>query len=312
MILVGDIGGTNLRFALAETPTAPLQHRVAWAGDAFADLTAALEQYLKQTGASPTRAALAVAGPVLDDRIELTNRPWTFSRRTLAERFALSAFVLLNDFEALAEALPHLAAADSVPIGSAGRPTATGRLAVVGPGTGLGIASAVETRSGWVALPGEGGHTTFAATTAAEDQARRYWEHALGERVSNEHLLSGPGLARLHTALCGEVDTPAVIAERAAAGDPRATATVQLWLGQLGQVAGDVALLTLATGGVYLAGGILPGMIATLQQSDFRRRFDAKGREAPWIAAVPTAVIVADDCALRGCAARLAADERAR
>ncbi|MDX2102863.1 MAG: glucokinase [Alphaproteobacteria bacterium] len=308
-LVVGDIGGTNLRFAVVAPADGSLQHRVAWPGDRFPDAAAALSAFCAEAGVTPEAAALAVAGPVVDDWIELTNRPWAFSRQRLAQDFRLSRLVLLNDFEALAEALPHLTAADSLAIGP-GHPVAQRRLAVIGPGTGLGVAAAVETGSGWVALPGEGGHTTFAATTDAEEQVRRFWADRWQERITNEHLLSGPGLARIHEALTAQQLPPEMVSAAAAAGDLAAAASLELWFSALGRYAGDVGLLTLATGGVYLAGGVLPRLVPQLLASGFRRQFEDRGREAQWLGAVPTALITAEDVALRGCAARLTSGHR--
>ena len=310
--VVADIGGTHARFARLRPgggfgPVAKLSTR------AFTGLAAALEAFVENEGGPwPARLSIAVAGPVLGDDVALTNAPWRFSIRDLEARLKLAELKVANDYEALALALPHLAGTDRLRIGPCrchGRDGAP--LAVLGPGTGLGMAGLVPVGAGWHPVTSECGYISLAPHTDRELSAFRILRDQYG-RVSAERVLSGPGLVDLHLALAAHdnrrpaEETPEAII-RAAKADGRGAAaeTVRMFCDLLGGLAGDVALLLLARGGVYLAGGILPRIVAMLQRSRFRERFESKGRGTPVVVDTPTFLITHEFPTLIGCAAHL-------
>jgi glucokinase len=219
--------------------------------------------------------------------------------------------LVLNDFEALAHALPHLGGSDLTQIGG-GSPVERGTKAVLGPGTGLGVAGLVWSPAGWQAVPSEGGHVALAVEDAREFAML---ERLLAgrDRLSVERVVSGPGLADLYrvlSELAGRhpepLPAPAVVSRAAAGNDPVAREALERFAVCLGRFAGDAALFLGARGGVYLGGGIAPRMVEVLAAGPFRRAFEAKGRMTSYLAPVPTYVIVAADAALRGAAAALA------
>ena len=242
-----------------------------------------------RTTGAPRAAALAVATALAGDRVALTNSGWDFSRRELQHALGLEALLLLNDFEALAMSLPRLQGAQvrsfgPAPLPAADAAAATGTRAVVGPGTGLGVAGLVHGPQGWVAVPGEGGHASLAATDDFEAAllAAAWREHA---HVSAERLLSGIGLPVLHAAVARVLGQPAEalsadqIVERGLSGaDAVASRTLDAFCALLGGFAGNVALVLGARGGVYIGGGIVPRLGERFFASRFRERFEAKGR----------------------------------
>ncbi len=315
--LVADIGGTNARFGWIAAPGAALGQVSTLPVPAFAGPAEAARRYLDDLAAGqgphwrpPRHAAFAVATAVAGDRVAFTNSHWDFSREAVRQALGLEQLLMLNDFEALALSLPCLGAAQLLcPDGRLPHApgAAPGVLAVVGPGTGLGVGAVVRTRQGWVALPGEGGHATLAAGDAREaaviDVVRRQYPH-----VSAERLLSGIGLPLLHHAL-GEVRgaapaTPwtaeAIVTAALAGTDALAGETVDLFCALLGSFAGNVALTLGARGGVYIGGGIVPRFADRFFASAFRQRFEAKGRFQGYLAAIPTALITDTLAALTG------------
>jgi glucokinase len=307
-VLVGDIGGTNARFALASAPDAPLAAATLATAD-FPTLEAAARRFLEGRPA-PRRACLAIAGPVAGERLQLTNRAWDFTPRELQAALGLDRLELVNDFEALALALPRLRAADLAPIG-AGRAEPGCAMAVLGPGTGLGVAGVVPTAGGWQALPGEGGHVELAVADERLSQAMAQLRGRHG-RLSAETVLSGRGLAALHAALGARDGIPddhrdaAALTRDALGGEARARATVMAFLDTLASFAGDVALMLGARGGVFLGGGIVPRLLPLLDAERFRRRFAAKGRLGGYLEPIPIRVITAANPTFEGCLARLA------
>ncbi len=306
--LVADIGATNTRLALVEPGGVVTRVRV-FATDESPDLGDMIESYLaaEDLPARPTAAVLAIAAPVTGDEITLTNFPWTFSVRDLRDRLGLKALRVINDFVANAYALPHLSEGDRVQVGS-GAPVPEAPCGVLGPGSGLGVSALVPAAGGAVPIRGEGGHVTMAAADAHEaevlDLLRRRFDH-----VSAERVLSGPGILNLYNALCevaGEPQeqfTPAQITDAQTGEDhPRAREATQMFCAMLGTVAGDLALTLGARGGVYIAGGIVPRLGARFAASQFRERFEAKGRFRDYLAAVPTYVITRPFPALLGTA----------
>ena len=312
--LLADVGGTHVRFAHCGGDGQPFAvHRAALAD--FASFEAAAADYLARANPPAiTAAAIALAAPVGDGRrpVRLTNAGWVVDPAALRARFGWSRVELLNDFAALAMALPFLPATDlSRLCGGAGEPGAV--RAVIGPGTGLGVASLVPCGGGWIAVPGEGGHVTLAAADAREAEiiglARREYSH-----LSAERLVSGSGLALLHRCVCAVDGLPlvpaltgpeAIVDAALEGGDRACAATVDTFLAMLGTVAGNLALTLGARGGVYLGGGIVPRLMARLDQSPFARRFADKGRFAAYLAEIPVYVILSATPALIGAARAL-------
>jgi glucokinase len=311
--LVGDIGGTNARFGLV-SPAGQILHSRVFAGADFAEIGDAIEAYLAERDGLPVpnAGALAIAAATGGDRVSMTNHPWSFSIAALRQRLHFERLLVINDFTAVALALPHLTAADRMAVGG-GTAVAGKPIAVLGPGSGLGASGLVPAGAGWIALAGEGGHSTMAPANEREDAVlaamRRRFDH-----VSAERCMSGPGLVNLYNALA-EVDgvpaasyTAAQITDPAMAlTDPRCREATDMFCAMLGTVAGNLALALGAQGGVYLAGGIVPRLGARFAASEFRARFEAKGRMRPYLAAIPTWVVTHNLPAFLGCAAALGA-----
>ncbi|MER6951504.1 glucokinase [Nonomuraea sp. NPDC000554] len=304
--LVADIGGTNARFGLVTSPGARPSHVAVLAGADHPSLPEAVAAYLAELagGVRPGAACLAVAGPVEGERYRLTNSAWAGSVRELDVPFA----ALLNDFEALAVSLPHLGGDDLVSLG--GPDPSYGVKAVLGPGTGLGVGGLVPSGEGWTPIPGEGGHVTVPVQDERElELVRALRAQGLGHVVA-EHVLSGPGLARLHRALAAVngVSAPVLSASDIVArvDDSLCAETVEVFCGMLGSFAGNVALTLGARGGVYLGGGVLPRIVDRVRASDFRARFTANPDMSGYLAAIATTLIVAPQPALTGAAAWLA------
>ncbi|TXK41600.1 glucokinase [Nonomuraea sp. C10] len=303
--LVADIGGTNARFGLVTAPGAAPSHVAVLSGAVYPTLPDAVAAYLAEHagGVRPGAACLAVAGPIDGDRYRLTNSPWAGSTRDLDVPYVK----LLNDFEALAVSLPHLRADELVPLG--GPEPSYGVKAVLGPGTGLGVGGLVPTDHGWVPIPGEGGHVTVPAADDRELEMVRALRAEGLDQVVAEHVLSGPGLARLHRALArvNGVAAPSLAASEIVArlGDPLCAETVEVFCGMLGSFAGNVALTLGARGGVYLGGGVLPRIVERVCASNFRARFAANPDMSAYLAEIGTSLIVAPQPALTGAAAWL-------
>lgn len=315
--LVADVGGSNARFGWLDAGSHQIRHVQRLPVADFAGLVDAARHYLDELRAedgdeyrAPAAAAIAVATAVTADRVELTNSDWSFSQHELRQALGLQTLRVINDFEALALALPHLGPPQLRRVGG-GSARGGAALAVVGPGTGLGVASVVSTPEGWVALPGEGGHATLAAGNDDESAllalVRRRFAH-----VSAERLLSGIGLPVLHAAvaemaaqpLAAPLDAPQII-DAGLAGEPLARRSLHVFCALLGSFAGNVALTVGARGGLYIGGGIVPRLGGFFEQSDFRRRFEDKGRLSAYLAEIPTAVITDTLAALIGAAAAL-------
>ncbi len=319
LVLVGDIGGTNARLALCDgVEGVPHSVAVRAAAD-YPRLEAALDDYLDSVGRPRLAAAalaVAAAPAVNDDRFEFTNSPWSFSREALARHLGVAALEVLNDFEALALAVPQLADGQLHSLRPAAGHPGAARI-VVGPGTGLGVAALLPVApdradSRWRALAGEGGHVGFAPADELEIELLRALAQRHG-RVSAERVLSGEGLAALHAFLAQRTGEPASGCATAAQvtaqaiADPRSVAglSVNRFCAMLGAFAGDVALTFGAWDGVYLGGGILPRILPLLERSEFIARFLAKGRMSRCLEPVPVFVITDTFAALRGAAVRL-------
>jgi len=307
--VVADIGGTNIRFARLTARAHP-GSIVKFATSKYPDFTAALAHFLSlEGGPRPVRIALAVAGPVHGDEVKLTNLQWQFSIRRLTKDLNLEQLKVVNDLEALALVLPQLRSGDRVSIGGdPGKPSLKNPMAVLCPGTGMGIAGLVPMNQGWRSIATEVGHTGLAPLTDKEVEAWRFLLARHG-RVSVERVLSGPGIVELYTALASlegeecETVRPEEIVRLALDGEnPLAVETLEMFCAWLGDVAGDVALMYVARGGIFLAGDILLTIIEILKRSQFRGRFENKGRATGVVAATPTFLITCESPVLRGLA----------
>ena len=309
--LVADIGGTNARFALA-TPDGRIEAERILSGADYPDLVQAATAYLREIpGPRPRRAAVAVATPVTGDWIQFTNSPWSFSTEAARQKLGLEQLLILNDFTALALALPLLGPDERRPVGG-GTAAAEAPIGLIGPGTGLGVSGLVWSGQRWIPLDTEGGHVTFSAHDEREWAIARILRRRF-DHVSPERLLSGPGLVNLYAALAelegwpAEELAPADVTERALTASCRHCFEVlELFCGALGTAAGNLAITLGARGGVYIGGGIVPRLGDFFDRSAFRARFEAKGRFSDYLAAIPTWMITANNPALRGAAAALA------
>lgn len=318
--LIADIGGTNARFALTDlaAPRPGLHAVQSLPCCEYASLQHAAEAYLASVGEKPTEAAIAVACPVDGDAIRLTNRAWAFSRRELQAVLGFERLEVINDFGAVARALPALTDTDVVGLhGDASLPQ-RGPVSVLGPGTGLGVALLIgDAARGWQVVETEGGHVSFAPQGEEEQTIARWMNQRFG-RTSNERLLCGAGLSHIDAALrdpgtgpspLGDGATllrePAAIVEAALEGhDLDARRTLARFCAVLGSVAGDIALVHGAKA-VMIAGGIVPRFIPFLRSSAFRERFLAKGRFAAYLEKVSIHVIIHPQPGLLGAACAL-------
>jgi glucokinase len=306
--LVGDIGGTNSRFGLVEQGSMAVQDMEALRNDNFSSLEAAVQQYLKNRGiVSLAAAAIAVAAPVDGESITLTNRDWTFSAESLRAAANAKRLRLLNDYEALALALPHLEGDDVVQIGGQAATNPMVKI-VLGPGTGLGMATLAPLRQGgWMVLPCEPGHITLPIETQEEFD----WREGMrtpGQIFTSEEAVSGGGLYLMYKTLSpsGQLTSPeAVIKAALACSDQDAVKTLNQFIVWLARISGDAAMVMQARGGVYLAGGIAPSIIEKLKTGSFRSVFEEKGKLAHVMRPIPIYVIVDSFPAFKGCAASL-------
>lgn len=309
-ILVGDVGGTHARFAVAVgtaagpwriTAKVDLEHSVG-------TFTESLEAYLARAELSqpPGTAVIAAAGPVVNGSVELTNRCWRVSEQML-KLMGFERALVINDFEALAFAADALQPQDLRTIGPELAGLRDAPVSILGAGTGLGAACRVRAVGGVMALASEAGHAGFAPHDELEVAVWRHLTRVFG-RVSLERLLSGPGIANLHsalTAIAGRAEsvlTPEHIVQQALAGEPDCCATLTMFCSILGATAGDIALTHGARGGVLIAGGIAPRIASFLAESPFRTRFEDKGRLSSYMRAIPTCLIVNAEATLLGAA----------
>jgi glucokinase len=315
-VLIADIGGTNTRFALIEAIDAPVE-RIPDTGTAdHASLEDAIEAAVyARTTLRPRSAIVALAGPIDGERVDLTNAAWVVEPPKVVARAGLEEMILLNDFEATSLSLPALTAEDVAPIGEPALGEA-GTRAVIGPGTGLGVGAAVRGRSSWVPVPGEGGHIDLGPVSARDFAIWPHLERVQG-RISAEALLSGAGLVRLYRGICvsnGVRPQHALAKDVSEAGldgdDPQAAEALTLFATFLGRMAGDLALIFKAQGGVFLAGGIPARIAPVIQSGAFRAAFVDKAPHCALLETIPTALIVKRDPALAGIAAYARAPSR--
>jgi len=315
--ILADIGGTSASFGLE---TAPNQIEAVWVTDcqAYPTLGAAMVAYLSQAatvaagGYQARFAGIAIANPIDGDWVTMTNHHWSFSIEAVCSQFSLKSLVVVNDFTALASALPYLAPEHKHQIGG-GIVRSGATIGLVGADAGLGVSGLVPAGDRWIAIDSEGGHATFAPMNEREIDilryARRYHEH-----VSSERLVSGIGIALVYRALCERARvepqnlTTAEIMERGVhRHDPVCEETMLAFCDMLGTVAGNVALTLGAKGGIYIGGRTVLKMSEFFERSGFRARFEQKGRFSDYLAHIPTYVITEQNPVLIGMSAMLSA-----
>lgn len=310
--IIADIGGTNVRFALVEVDGTTHSSLSLLCRD-YPTLTDATEAYLASVRPDrrPTRGAFAVASPVAGDQVTMTNHIWSFSIAETRHNLRLDTLDVVNDFIAVALAIPRLAEDDVRKIGG-GDVQPQAPMVVIGAGTGLGMASLVWTQTGWLTVSSEGGHRTMPAFDDREAEVIAALRRRHGH-VSAERILSGPGLVSLYEAVA-EVDglvpdpdiTPPDCTGRGLAGTcPISVSVIDLFSAMMGTVCADMALSLNARGGVYIAGGIIPQLGDAFDRSRFRARFEDKGRFSAYLAAVPTFVVIRPLPAFLGLAGRI-------
>jgi glucokinase len=309
-VLAGDVGGTNARFGIVETEPFYIADRLDLPADDFPTFDAALEAYLDHLGSEhPDAAAIGVAGPVTAGRVTFTNRNWEASEKGLHKR-GFARALLINDFAAAAYAVAALQPDDLRDIGPKIEGVQDEPITVLGAGTGFGVSCLARFRGSTLPIATEGGHVSFAPQSVEQSEVRRILAGRFGH-VSIERVLSGPGLANLHTALgemagltlqaCSAVE----IVRQAETGNAICAAAVDMFCAIFGAVAGDFALAHGARGGVYIAGGIAQKIEHILVKSEFRESFENKGRLSYYVKAIPTRLILNDDSAFLGAALAL-------
>lgn len=311
--LVGDIGGTHCRLALAHISAEriELSHRHTYLNAEFDHLAALIRHHLAGLAgvAAPDSVCLAVAGPTEGGGVAFTNLDWRLNATALARELELTSLRFINDFVAVGLGLAALGDADRIAL-QAGRPDPGAPCLALGPGTGLGVVQCFPAKDRPQVHPSEGGHIGFAPVDAEQIRLLAFMQAELGGRVSIERILSGPGIEALYRFRCletGRAAPPLAASAVSAAAlasppDPGALAALRLFARILGQTAGDLALVSRASGGVYIAGGIAPRILPILQDGGLLAGFHAKGRFSSWMRALPLHIVTDPDIGLKGAA----------
>ncbi|WGY73606.1 glucokinase [Burkholderia cepacia] len=311
--LLADIGGTNARFGIEVAPGDIRQVRV-YPCEHFTSIEDVIARFLADVGPPRVRcAAIAIANPMEGDEVEMTNHHWRFSVSETRRAFGFTTLLVVNDFVALATALPNLSDSDRIQVGGGVRQE-NGVVGLLGAGTGLGVSGLIPAGYKWIALSSEGGHMSFAPNDEREDyllaHARKKWSH-----VSYERFAAGPGIELIYRALSARnkrrtstagMTTARIVASMLDDSDPVATETIDCFCGILGSFAGNIAVMFDALGGIYIGGGVVPKLGAAFVNSPFRARFEAKGRFQKRLSRIQTSVITVEHMALRGVSSVLA------
>lgn len=309
--IVADIGGTFARFSRVNLTNLELDKITIFPCAEFANLEAVLVTYQKQHSlAEIDRVAIAIACPVIDDLICMTNCYWRFSIHELKNKLHLADLKVMNDFTAIAMSLPVLANDEMIKIGDGSADTSKIKV-VLGSGTGLGVAYLVPKENGYIAYAGEGGHADWGAKTEQEWFIYTYLK-SIYPHVSYERILSGHGIENLYKAIAAynhqkvaPLQAAEIISLALAKQCEIARITVMQFFASLGAYAGDLALTFSAFGGIYIAGGIVPRLLALIEQSEFRNQFEDKGRFKDFNSLIPTYVITAEQPGILGAAVYL-------
>lgn len=305
-ILIGDIGGTNARFSLITDAFAePKEFPIVRTAN-YPTIDDAIQKVvLDQTSWQPRSAILAIAGPINGDEIPLTNCPWVVRPNNMLANLGFDDVTVVNDFEAQALAVASLSEEHQIQLGRGTQLEGHSKV-VLGPGTGLGVAGLVHALHAWIPVPGEGGHVDLGPRSDRDLEIFEHIERIEG-RVSAEQILCGRGLVNLYNAICitdrvGSVFTdPADVSTKGLSGeDAQATEAVSLFATYLGRVAGDMACIFMARGGVYLAGGIPQKILPALKRPEFRAAFEDKAPHTALMSTIPTYVMTHPLAALAG------------
>ena len=313
--LIADIGGLYARFAI-ELERGQFTHQASLRCADHPSMEQAIRAYLDSVAPlQVAHAAIAVANPVEGDQVRMTNYHWQFSIEETRQSLGLDTLVVVNDFTALAMALPKISAADARQVGG-GQPVSNSVIGLLGSGTGLGVSGLIPAGDSWISLGSEGGHTSFSPRDAREIQVLEYaWKQF--DHVSFERLLSGSGLELIHQALtsgkasAGEALSAPEITRRALEQqDAACLATLDVFCNMLGTAASNLAVTLGALGGIYIGGGIVPRLGEFFDRSGFRQRFEDKGRFRQYVEHIPTYVITAENPTFLGVSAILEAQLR--
>lgn len=310
--LIGDIGGTNARFALACSDRAGFEQPLTLQCADFSSSVAAMKHYLREAGVpGPDAVCLAAAGPVIDGSIKVTNNHWNLSADELRRDLGVDRVKLLNDFEAVAWSIPEIGDEFLEAVGQVSQknlPEGDFNIAIIGPGTGLGVSGLLRRDGHLIPIVGEGGHIGFAPASKVQIEVLEMLREQF-ERVFTERLLSGNGIENIYRALHalrGDKGQPlsasGIFAAAEKGSDPVAAEATQLFFEVLGQAAGDTALAFGAVDGVYIAGGIVKRYPEMLRISSFRNAFESKGCYRSMMERIPTKLITYDEPGLLGAA----------
>jgi len=313
--LIADIGGTYARFAV-ETAPGRFEHAASLRCADHPDFHAAVRAYLSTVPVGHIHhAAIAIANPVEGDQVRMTNYHWQFSIEQMRQRLQFDTLMVVNDFTALAMALPRLAPSQRRQVGG-GVPRERSVVGLLGSGSGLGVSGLIPASEGWIALGTEGGHTSFAPRDEREQAILAYAQRQYSH-VSFERLLSGPGIELIHRALmlragqpAGSLGAPEITRRGLHGSDPVCAETLEAFCAMLGTAAANLAVTLGAMGGIYIGGGIVPRLGEYFDRSPFRARFEDKGRFSDYVKAIPTYVITAEHATFVGASAILAAQLR--
>ncbi|MBT8138405.1 MAG: glucokinase [Gammaproteobacteria bacterium] len=309
--LVGDLGGTNVRFGLCAQGSTDVQAIAKYSLRDYEDLNHVMRVYLDQQSVSVNACCLAIAGPIVDQSVKMTNTHWTFSADSIKQELGISQAHLINDFAAVAYSVAHLNDDELIAIGAEAK-RGKGPITVFGPGTGLGAALLIPGEAGYDVIATEGGHAGLSARSDDELALFDYWR-AKGSRITREFFISGAGIERIHESLCvasGSDNYQRYNVERiqklgCASENSICQKSMEIFCELLGSAAGDQVLCTGSTGGLVLAGGVLPRFVDFLQSSGFRKRFESKGGMSGYTQTVSSHLIVAPQPGLVGAAAFL-------
>ncbi len=309
MQVVMDIGGTNCRIATLDE-NHNLTAVECWSCLDFSGPAEVFSSYIEKHQLEVMSLCMAIASPFTEDQVAMTNLNWSFSTLELKRQLSLKTLNIINDFHAVGLAIPLLADTEKIQVG-AGNIDPEKPALICGPGTGLGVAILTRVGNVWQVLPGEGGHMDFAPNSPYEMEIWKIFHRKYGH-VSAERILSGPGLSELHSAICEieGIDAPPLSAQQISElaltnASASCLKTLNLFCAMLGSYCGSLALATAAFGGVYIAGGIVPRFIDFVKASEFRQRFEAKGRYRSYNEKIPTCIISAEYPGLLGAAAYL-------
>lgn len=303
--VVADVGGTNIRLAVCCNETGAVSHLRTFSCSEFPALDAAITHYFSTLPEAVNNLCIGIACPVEDDLVSMTNLSWEFSKKALKEKLQLDQLFVINDYTAISLAVPFLNDADKIKVGG-GEAKPKGVTAVFGPGTGLGVSHIIHAGNKWISLDGEGGHVSVATNNAEQAAVLGSLQDKFGH-VSAERLLSGQGIVNIYEAICAlenkpvDFQEPKHVTEAGLKGQCEiATRSITLFCEVMGGFAGNLALNLDCTGGVYIAGGIVPRFVEFFQNSKYREYFEAKGRFQEYLTTIPCYIITNDNPGLLG------------